>query len=63
LSTCGDEHEKRKIMTAQEPTPDELDELTKARKPSTQKELSKKAQAYILKKAEEANGKPLNLPD
>lgn len=43
-----------------EPSEDELKELTRARKPSTAKELSKKAQEYILKKAEEANGGPLD---
>lgn len=38
-------------------------ELTKARKPSTKKELTAKAIAYIKKQAEEASGKPINIPD
>lgn len=44
-------------------TQDELDELTRAKAPSTQKELTRKATEYILKEAEKANGKQLNLPD
>jgi hypothetical protein len=55
----GNEHDKRKIMTDKEPTREELDELTRARNPSTAKELAKKAEKYILEQAEKANGKPL----
>lgn len=50
-------------MAKDEPSKDELEELTKARKPSTQKELTRKAIAYIKKQAEEASGKPINIPD
>lgn len=46
-------------MTDKEMSEEQLAELTKQRKPSTQKELTEKARRYILKKAEEANGKPL----
>jgi len=46
-------------MTDKEPTQEELDELTRARNPSTAKELAKKAEKYILEQAEKANGKPL----
>lgn len=42
---------------------DKLAELTRARKPATQKELTKKARKYILEKAEEANGKPLDIKE
>lgn len=38
---------------------EQLKELIKARKPSTNKELTRKATEYILKQAEEANGGPL----
>lgn len=34
-----------------------------AKRPSTKKELVEKATEHILKKAEEANGKPLDLRD
>lgn len=47
-------------MSDEEWTAEELQEFTKAKKPSTKKELTKKAERYILKKAEEANGKPLD---
>lgn len=46
-------------MTDEELTQKELDELTKARKPSTQKELTEKARRYIMEQAEIANGGPL----
>jgi hypothetical protein len=45
-------------MKDKELTQKELDELTRARKPSTPKELTKKATEYILKKAEEADQPP-----
>lgn len=46
-------------MADKDLTPDELAELTRARKPSVKKELTRKAIEYINKKAEEANGGPL----
>ena len=52
-------------MSNEEWTEEEYREFTRAKTPSTDKELSRKAQEYIMKKAEEANGKPLksDLPD
>lgn len=62
LHSAGTALKKEKKMSDEDPTQDQLDELTRQRKPSTKRELTRKAEEYILRQARIADGEEEETP-